>query len=559
MNARSGALPLLGLLLSACAPAFRVSPTATSAPAVYASPFRVQDLDPHERINCGDHAGVTQGQGKDFRISRWGGGWRWSGRLPGAPTDPGALRNEHFVVYGRPFHAVAAGEVIGCWRNAPENPVVGQKHSALGARLMPTAGNHLWIRHDDGIVVLYAHAIPGSIPAALCPHEGRLFDVPVPLFAGDPNVLPAAWVPAGVDPRQPSTGELRRPRVERGQFLGRVGNSGQSTAPHLHLHMEHPAKPRSTPHMMRFEPFAWTGITAGKANPDRWRTEPEGALPSGELLWWPAHGPPVIERVHLGVAAADFQKLVDDLAPAGFWPFLLDGYSVAGKPYLNSIWRPAPARWRCWSLMSEATYLARRSQALAEGLQLVALDSSLVAGQARYSVVFAAEGPGDWLARHDLDEQQHLALMREAQARKLAPVSSSVIVIDGRRRHTVLYRSGDVGGWRIDNHVPEDALQGLVVEARRAGLQPSAMNGYVEKGRRYLTVVLAEKPISRVDVLTGLSLPGAQAAAGVSKGGLRAQAVTGYDGTPRDHQFAVLMGEPAVAAQPGEEEGGVLP
>ena len=537
-----------------------VSPRATSSPAVYASPFRAEDLDAQERITCGDHAGAIQAQGKDFSISRWSGGLRWSRRRPGAPADPGALRNEHWVVYGRPFHAVAAGEVIGCWRNAPENSVVGQKHSALGAQLMAGAGNHLWIRHDDGIVALYAHAIPGSIPAALCPHEGRLFDFSVPLFVGDPNVLPAAWVPAGVDPRQPTTADLRRPRVERGQFLGRVGNSGQSTAPHLHLHMEHPGEPRSTPHSMRFEPFAWTAITAGKANPNRWLTGREVALPSGEVLWWPAPAAPVIERVHFGVPAADFQKLFDELAAAGFWPSWLDGYSVAGKPYLNSIWRPATGRWLCWFLASEATYLAKRSQAISEGLQLVALDSSLVAGQPRYTVVFAAEEPGDWLARHDLDEQEHLALMREAQARKLAPISSSVIAFDGRLRHTVLYRSRDVGAWRVDNRVPEDGLQGLIAEAKRAGLQPSAINGYVDNGRRYLAVVLSERPIGRVDVVTALSVPRAGAAAQMSKGGgLRAEAVTGYDGTPRDHQFAVLLREPPVDDQPVAVEGGVLP
>ncbi len=279
-----------------------------------------------------------------------------------------------------------------------------------------------------------------------------------------------------------------------------------------------------------------------------------------EVLWWPAPAAPVIERVHFGVPAADFQKLFDELAAAGFWPSWLDGYSVAGKPYLNSIWRPATARWRCWFLASEATYLAKRSQAISEGLQLVALDSWLVAGQPRYSVVFAADEPGDWLARHDLDEQEHLALMREAQARKLAPISSSVIALDGRLRHAVLYRSRDVGAWRVDNRVPEGGLQGMIAEAKRAGLQPSAINGYVENGRRYLAVVLSERPIGRVDVVTALSVPRAGAAAQMSKGGgLRAEAVTGYDGTPRDHQFAVLLREPRADVQPVAVEGGVLP
>jgi hypothetical protein len=191
---------------------------------------------------------------------------------------------------------------------------------------------------------------------------------------------------------------------------------------------------------------------------------------------------------------------------------------------------------------------------------MVALDSSLVAGQPRYSVVFAAAGPGEWLARHHLDEKQHLALMREAQVRKLVPVTSSVIVVDGQLRYTVLYRSGDRGTWRVDHQVAEHDLQGRMAEARRAGLQPSAMNGYVDNGRRYLAVILVEKPVGRVDLLTGLSVPRAQAAAELSKGeGLRAEAVTGYDGAQGEHQLAMLMREPPVADEPGDEEGGVLP
>jgi murein DD-endopeptidase MepM/ murein hydrolase activator NlpD len=56
-------------------------------------------------------------------------------------------------------------------------------------------GNAVFLRLRDGRIVFYAHVVPGSVTVR----------------AGD--------------------------RVVRGQLLGRVGNSGNSSAPHLHLHV----------------------------------------------------------------------------------------------------------------------------------------------------------------------------------------------------------------------------------------------------------------------------------------------------------------------------------
>ena len=64
---------------------------------------------------------------------------------------------------------------------------------------MPTdtpAGNHVVIDHGNGERALYAHLVPGSIPV-----------------------------------RVGTT-------VKRGQALGKCGNSGHSSEPHLHWHLQ---------------------------------------------------------------------------------------------------------------------------------------------------------------------------------------------------------------------------------------------------------------------------------------------------------------------------------
>jgi hypothetical protein len=88
--------------------------------------------------------------------------------------------NTDFVVYKKPVHAMADGQIVGCWRNAPENPSPGETHEKFVTDIkwvagkpvyygrIPGGGNMLFVDNVDGKRVLYAHMIPGSIPAELC-------------------------------------------------------------------------------------------------------------------------------------------------------------------------------------------------------------------------------------------------------------------------------------------------------------------------------------------------------------------------------------------------------
>ncbi|RKH54159.1 M23 family metallopeptidase [Corallococcus aberystwythensis] len=144
-------------------------------------------------------------------------------------ADP---RNSDWVVYGLPVSAIADGEVLTCWRNAPEGlkpavyggddvPHPGRTTNPLR---IPRSGNHLNIRTDDGKIILYAHLQPGSVPEELCPFN-------------DPYVADAEDR-VGDLPREVIVPAAQRVRVKRGRFLGRVGSSGASSNPHLHVHLK---------------------------------------------------------------------------------------------------------------------------------------------------------------------------------------------------------------------------------------------------------------------------------------------------------------------------------
>ncbi|MGB4862848.1 MAG: M23 family metallopeptidase [Tepidiformaceae bacterium] len=110
-------------------------------------------------------------------------------------------KNDHYNAWGTPVYAVRAGTTVRGYRLKLDNSVPGVKDSGGG-------GNCFWIQHEAGDeqtggYMLYAHLQAGSVPEALVPVEGE----------------------GGIS-------------VQKGQFLGLVGNSGSSTGPHLHIHFQ---------------------------------------------------------------------------------------------------------------------------------------------------------------------------------------------------------------------------------------------------------------------------------------------------------------------------------
>ncbi|MDP2959292.1 MAG: peptidoglycan DD-metalloendopeptidase family protein [Longimicrobiales bacterium] len=96
--------------------------------------------------------------------------------------------------------AVADGMVVAVKDSIPEN-VPGINSRAVAITLETVGGNYVILDIGDGLYAFYAHLRPGSLAVKV--------------------------------------GDL----VGRGDVLGKVGNSGNSTEPHLHLHLADAATP----------------------------------------------------------------------------------------------------------------------------------------------------------------------------------------------------------------------------------------------------------------------------------------------------------------------------
>ncbi len=279
-------------------------------------------------------------------------------------------KNEHFLIYGKPVYAMADGVVRGCWRNAPDNPVPGVKHPKVDAGFIAGGGNHVWIAQADGTTALYAHFIPQSMPQAICPHNDEYFGAPGgggdKGRQGSPDVVEETVVVSGA-------------AIKKGQFLGLSGNSGSTTAPHLHVHVERNALPVP----IEFERGLATQLTAPNAPPESaivWTKLRGETLPvnkNNDTLIWPAHAndqPFSRAGVEAGLAAG----LSEHLADSGLWPgSVACGQTQNGVHYNFIGWVKAPkkAEWRVRFNLDEAQLQGEIAQAQIDGYVVDAVNA----------------------------------------------------------------------------------------------------------------------------------------------------------------------------------------
>jgi hypothetical protein len=109
----------------------------------------------------------------------------------GSYARAGGARNEDHHCWNQPIRAPAAGRVVSAVANVPDNPRLGQKLPGV-----TPPGNHVVIDHGESEHSLIAHFRQGTLK----------------LRAGQ--------------------------KVAAGQLLGLCGNSGNSSQPHVHYHLQ---------------------------------------------------------------------------------------------------------------------------------------------------------------------------------------------------------------------------------------------------------------------------------------------------------------------------------
>ncbi|NHJ40328.1 MAG: M23 family metallopeptidase [Asgard group archaeon] len=119
--------------------------------------------------------------------------------LPQVESTP----NEAFKMYKKDVLAIANGEVVDCFSKSPENPsapemLSNKKRQEIAEKygfIVVASGNYVIIQHPNNEYSFYAHLATDSITVK----KGQ--------------------------------------KVKQGQVIGKLGNSGNSTGPHLHFQL----------------------------------------------------------------------------------------------------------------------------------------------------------------------------------------------------------------------------------------------------------------------------------------------------------------------------------
>lgn len=291
-------------------------------------PLRADDLNLNYRYSTNDHSsGGTQARARDISAVRYVGNNSWS-NLKSDGAD--STINSNHIIYGAKIRAMAAGTVVGCWRNSPENKAGSKLQSVLDGYI-GRGGNHVWVLQDDGVYVLYAHAQPGTVPSSICPHND--------VYLSSPSFNP--WTPDGI--------VNNGVRVNAGQVLGIVGNSGNSTGPHLHVHMEKDGLPVT----MKFDHGSTTSYANNSASVGGpWTLLKGNALPTGKILIWAPHS--VGYWTVNNIADEHFQGWFNHMADSGVMIDTLP-CSAGGQIY-NSTWIPSQGSWYAHFGMSLSSF-----------------------------------------------------------------------------------------------------------------------------------------------------------------------------------------------------------
>jgi hypothetical protein len=146
--------------------------------------------------------------------------------------DPTRLSS--YLSYGQPLIAVASGKVVIATDGAPDQPPPDNPEPPPAGEL---TGNRVILRVGPGLYVTYAHLKPGSVRV----HDGE--------------------------------------RVRRGQLLGRLGNSGNSATPHLHLQVQITRSFLSDGLPFVFDRFRLLGQITEPVSDENLGLRPNGTLP----------------------------------------------------------------------------------------------------------------------------------------------------------------------------------------------------------------------------------------------------------------------------------------
>jgi hypothetical protein len=302
--------------------------------------------------------------------------------------------------------------------------------------------------------------------------------------------------------------------VKQGQFVGRLGNSGASGAPHLHIEAAQidPGKsveeliadkqneqlslvyrpiPFHNAQALRLEdlkpalsvmnnqPFAKVDAFA-KVEGNGFYWEAMGIWPGTTTPGLPTGRPGL---TFWGVNGNQLQALFEAVIGANYHMVWIDGYAQGNTLSFNVLFRPNPTpAWSAQFGLTGQQYDQLVQKRKEEGFRPVHVNSYHLGDQVRYAAIFRKADGIDWKAYHGRLVQEHQALFEEFRDDGFSPVNVSVISIDGERRYTALYEKRNVGTFLLSSFLTTEAYQEEFINQDKAGRLVTYLDAYLHNG-----------------------------------------------------------------------------
>lgn len=427
-------------------------------PQSFSPPFKQSELGANEFWeSASTHGGGSQVFAYDLGVEAYVNNG-WSHLHPGKKDD----KNEHFRVWGKRIYAMADGEVKHSLNECPENKSPGTSDEAVWKQYQRGgAGNHFYIQHGE-VIALYAHMQKGSLNKDL-------------LKVGT--------------------------KVKKGDFLGLAGNSGSSSAPHLHIHVRKETSVESGPFrpLLLKDAFAIekASYTKPKSNVN-WSKLSGSGIPGfkGQRSYiWASATHPYCEHPNAGLVAkhgvseADYQKVFDSIWTCGLRPTWIDGFDVGGKTYFNMVFQKEDAPWVARHGLTAASYQTEFEKWHKEGFKLANVDSYLQGGSVRYTAVWSKASSPAVVAYHGVDDVTHQKKFDELTKDGWVPVNASSVAPNDKRQVTALYRKANVNGFYAHSSLSLDQYKEKFKQYGDQGFKLVYLNGYVQSGKPMLSAI----------------------------------------------------------------------
>ena len=440
-------------------------------------PAKAEDLASGELWYWGTRHSVDSGGGLGGLINPSTGSQRyaldmgvvaWNGSAWSESFDGTYDENTDFRVWDKPLYAMGDGVVVACYRGEPDEPPNG--FDKIDFHFV--FGNSLFIQYGDDLVSI-GHMQDGTIPEALCP---------TPSSPG-----PGLW------PNDNNQTGLSIP-VSAGQFLGRVGNTGRSTQPHIHFQVEGTAS-----NTISGAPMQFINIRALADDTDVSNLGESPALqplqgmtlhrrtlvlpnPCGFEL--PPAGALAVSR-H-GVTAECYQDVFNTMIARGYAPKYVDGYDVGGQTFFNATFHPQDVPWVARHGLTGDEYQALFDDLTGDGYRLQQIDSYLEGGSVRYAALFEKRPGHPFAAFHGLDDAEYGTRVGELKDAGYVPVNVSTVEVGGSLYWSGLFEQATVIGWTVQS-VPAADYQQTFDDNVAAGRLPIYVHGFNTGAGPYLT------------------------------------------------------------------------